>query len=276
MYDCSTILNIMHPYLDGELPTKEAILIQEHLDTCSSCRIKFQKEKELLTFYKSNLPREQAPHDLKVRLNELIKDKSPVSTVQKKWFKIFYPATIGVTVVLLGLILFNLKPSEVKLSHLVEEALEYHVSYQNKPFKLQFENSNPEKLRQLIKSRGGFDIHLSDPEVSKLNLIGANLQMIEGIPTVLIFYKDSEGKMITLMVSDYDSFVPFKGNPEEIQSLKFYNLNFQGNHITTWQNKPRSYVLISESRKDVGNGCHICHGGNKEMEPKIQSFIDRI
>ena len=276
MFDCSTILNIMHSYLDNELSVKEAVLIQAHLDTCSSCRMKIQNEKELLTFNKKNLPREVAPHDLKVHIIELIKDQNPASKVQKNWFKIYYPAMIGATALLAGFTLFNLKPSEAKLPHLVEEALEYHVSFQKKPFKLQFEDSNPEKLRQLIKSNGGFDIHLSAPELSKLNLIGANLQMIEGVSTLLIFHKDFNGKMITLMVSDYNSFVPLKGNPLQIQNNKFYNLDFQGNHITTWQNKPWSYVLISESRKDVGNGCHICHGGNKEMEPKIQSFIDRI
>lgn len=66
----------MHPYLDGELDTKEAMLIQGHLDTCPNCRIKLQNEKKLLMFYKNNLPREEVPHDLKVRLIELIKEKA--------------------------------------------------------------------------------------------------------------------------------------------------------------------------------------------------------
>jgi anti-sigma factor RsiW len=46
MYDCSTIMKLVHAYLDGQLDVKESLRVESHVQECQDCRENYLAEKE--------------------------------------------------------------------------------------------------------------------------------------------------------------------------------------------------------------------------------------
>ncbi len=68
MDECSTIMKLMHPHLDGELDPKESLRAQMHLECCTACREAFLAEKAFLDILRAQLVQQPAPPSLRQRV----------------------------------------------------------------------------------------------------------------------------------------------------------------------------------------------------------------
>jgi predicted anti-sigma-YlaC factor YlaD len=55
MDDCPSVTKLLYPYLDRELATHEGDRIERHLATCSACGERFDREREFLSFLRTNV-----------------------------------------------------------------------------------------------------------------------------------------------------------------------------------------------------------------------------
>jgi len=69
---CSTILQRLYPYLDGELGVKEALRVEAHLSRCRSCREAVALERRFLTTLRSHATPTPAPASMRQRVSEAI------------------------------------------------------------------------------------------------------------------------------------------------------------------------------------------------------------
>ncbi len=65
MDECSLIMKLMHPHLDGELDVKESLRAQAHLECCPPCRSVFMAEKEFLELFRAQLTPPPAPSSVR-------------------------------------------------------------------------------------------------------------------------------------------------------------------------------------------------------------------
>jgi len=61
MYDCSTVIKLLDPYLDLELDVKESVRIQTHLRECPYCREMFSAEQAFQDLVRQNVAPPPAP-----------------------------------------------------------------------------------------------------------------------------------------------------------------------------------------------------------------------
>jgi anti-sigma factor RsiW len=68
MDECSLIMKLMHPHLDGELDVKESLRAQAHLECCPPCCGAFVAEKEFLDLFRTQLTPPPAPSSVRQRV----------------------------------------------------------------------------------------------------------------------------------------------------------------------------------------------------------------
>ena len=68
MDECSTIMKLMHPYLDGELDVKDSLCAQAHLECCAPCREVFVTERAFLDLLRMQLAQPPAPPSVRQRV----------------------------------------------------------------------------------------------------------------------------------------------------------------------------------------------------------------
>jgi predicted anti-sigma-YlaC factor YlaD len=68
MDECSTIMKLMHPHLDGELDVKDSLRAQTHLEYCPACREAFLAEKAFLEILRAQLVPQPAPPSVHQRV----------------------------------------------------------------------------------------------------------------------------------------------------------------------------------------------------------------
>lgn len=64
MDDCSAIVKRIHPYLDGELVSRDSEDIDKHLEGCGGCREAFLAERDFLAMLRNHLARPSIPSAL--------------------------------------------------------------------------------------------------------------------------------------------------------------------------------------------------------------------
>jgi mycothiol system anti-sigma-R factor len=69
--ECQEALDTLYHFLDGELTDDRRVLIQEHLDQCSSCLEAFDFEAELKAVIARHC-RDQVPERLRQRVAEAL------------------------------------------------------------------------------------------------------------------------------------------------------------------------------------------------------------
>jgi anti-sigma factor (TIGR02949 family) len=73
-YDCNDIENLLHAYLDNQLPEEQKLLFEEHLDVCLPCDKKVEFEIKLKRFIQMRAQEHTFPAFLEKELLRVIKN----------------------------------------------------------------------------------------------------------------------------------------------------------------------------------------------------------
>ena len=71
-FDCKDIENLLHAYLDGQLPDEQRLLFEEHLDICLPCDKKVEFEIKLKHFIQTRAQESNFPASLEKELLRVI------------------------------------------------------------------------------------------------------------------------------------------------------------------------------------------------------------
>lgn len=83
--DCNVAVNVMHRYLDGDLPREDTVELRSHLAGCAACRDRFEtlsRTESLL----GGMPAAQAPADLGERIMKAM-PRAPRPAAWTKWVR---------------------------------------------------------------------------------------------------------------------------------------------------------------------------------------------
>src|SRR5579863_5987976 len=70
--DCNQSQNLLSGYIDGELAEDRVALIEQHLETCASCRALYANERRMSEFLRTQGERFRAPAHLKAAIRSEI------------------------------------------------------------------------------------------------------------------------------------------------------------------------------------------------------------
>jgi putative zinc finger protein len=74
--NCETGLELIHPYIDGELDLTQAADVQHHIDRCESCKLAFHTQLMLLPPFKDDSLYYRASQQLKMRIRSSLCNSS--------------------------------------------------------------------------------------------------------------------------------------------------------------------------------------------------------
>lgn len=66
--DCSTVLEHLFEYLDGELTPEDCAAIRQHLDECGPCLTEYEADQLMKLVLKRSCGCDSAPEDLRARI----------------------------------------------------------------------------------------------------------------------------------------------------------------------------------------------------------------
>ncbi len=71
--DCQTAINMIDPYLDGELEKEICLEFQKHVDGCPSCRTQFRSSKKSVNLMQLVFSDSAPPADMKHKLMDKLR-----------------------------------------------------------------------------------------------------------------------------------------------------------------------------------------------------------
>jgi hypothetical protein len=184
--DCNKVIKLIEEYIMGELDTNTQLVVEEHINKCSSCSMEYHEKKDLIG-------RLQAiKKSIKVKDDILyMAKKNIVANIKKRnmFKKSFSNLIAGVFFVLFlitsSLIMFptfavNYMP-EIPVVKQVKEAQE--IKKENEQLKMTIKEINGTQVKEFISSRG---IEPSDNDIiQKMAISFIKAQYKEDIKTTL-------------------------------------------------------------------------------------------
>ncbi|MBI3815472.1 MAG: zf-HC2 domain-containing protein, partial [Nitrospinae bacterium] len=164
MDKCSEIKRYLYPYIDGELGTKETLLVYGHLEGCPECKKIVEKERTFLAKIK-NLKISNPPPNLEEKIKEGI-DKRDTSIPHRRSF---IAAGFILFIFIAGGAIFYLLNNKKSLPDIASASVMEHLSYLRGSLPLDITDSNPEEISRWF--RGKIDFNLALPMIDNKEII---------------------------------------------------------------------------------------------------------
>lgn len=154
---CSVAKGLMSSYLDAAVTRSQRTQMNEHLRDCVECAVRFASVKRTQSMVGS-LGQKPAPRDLSLRLRVALSQEIANSR-RSRWERfhlrwehafnaVMVPATAGLitTLVIFGMLISILYPSQVRASNDVPTLLYTPAQLQSTPFELSMGVANADSL----------------------------------------------------------------------------------------------------------------------------------
>jgi anti-sigma factor RsiW len=258
MSKCTSIDPLVTPYVDGELPAAERMLVDEHLHRCPPCHLRVAAEsavRELMRARKGDLTAERAPANLHAHCTELahrsgdasaarLRPKVPPSSSPRgirawwgaPWHLRVVPLALTASLVLLVGGAFLYLATQYSAHVLAAELCADHLTCFAANNVLQTHDA-PAVVESSMLSSFGWHLQLPEQfDASGLKLVGARRCLY------------GEGKVAHLMYRDRGRPVSIYMLPKTVRPEEF--LEILGHVVAIWSSGDRTFVLITRGSRD--------------------------
>lgn len=277
MYDCSTIMKLLHPHLDGELDVKESIRVQTHLQECPYCRENFVAEKTFRDLVKQQVTPTPAPRFARQCVSAALSREAGRAARERRarrWssrlvgMAAIAMGTLLVLAISLGLV------DERGPAGLVKTAAAAHRAYVDDPSTLQIRSGDAKRVTAWLERRVHFDLNLPSDRVPNVELLGGRVTGSKTYPAAYLVYR--MGKETVSLVMTPPQEVRLSGRDViAFKNTLFHPSTVDGLHALQWSDSRHTYVLVSDQPDTVYRACVICHGSG-ESRDAISGFLDKI
>jgi anti-sigma factor (TIGR02949 family) len=262
MLDCQAMQRFLHPYLDGELNTRDAVEIQAHLDACPNCMAQYRNEKLFLDLLKKSLPRSHAPIGFDLKVKQAL-DAICERNVSRVWFRrVLAPAIAVAGIVVLTMTLLVGKEA---VPEFVDAAVATHESYASKNMQLTIESHEPAQVSRRLQEQAGFPVSLARSPVRNLKLVGGRLVELHGKKAVFLAY-DVGGRPLSLFMTTAQGVKLFGSQEMVDKEVRFYQSPYHGLQTLSWTLEGMAYVFVSDTQELNKQACQVCHNATRYLQ----------
>lgn len=275
MYDCSTIMKLLHPHLDGELDVKESIRVQTHLQECPFCRENFMAEKAFRDLVHQHATTKPAPQFAKHCVSAaLARETRAMARSRSRWRSPRLLAPLGIAVAALIMLVVSTGLFRDPTSGLVKAAVTTHHAYLDDPASLQIQSSDTRLVSAWLERRLRFSLDLPTQAVPNLHLVGGRIANDGDHRAAHLVYRLGESTVSLLMTPPQE--VRLSGQDViSFKNILFHPATIQGLHTLQWSDSRHTYVLVSDQPDALYEACVICHGSVKGRDV-ISGFRNRV
>ncbi|MFZ5861792.1 MAG: anti-sigma factor family protein [Nitrospirota bacterium] len=273
MYDCSTIVKLMHPFLDGALDVKESVRVDTHLKGCEDCREAFLAEKAFLSLIHEAAEVKPAPTFTAACLRVALDREVRRDRGQREPFSLPWVAAItGFAVAVLALIVFGTFRHQVP--DLVKLAVQQHQLSLREPDALDVVNADGKVVSAWLEQSLKFAVDIPHSSPTGFELVGGRVARTADTTAAYVAYRVGEDTVSLLMTPPQE--IRLAGRDViSFRNILFHPEDVDGYHTLEWSDSRHTYVLVASSPRLASQSCLICHGSDRGRE-FISGFANGI
>lgn len=237
--NCDETQTLLPAQMDGELGLAENLALEQHLQTCASCRAELLGQQALRTAIQKQMPYFNAPSSLENRIQAAL----PSTTVRHnehwlRWLKNWRWPHIGAVVtsvaaLVLSVNLYVATPSTAE--RLAQDIVASHVRSLMVDHLSDVASSDQHTVKPWFNGKLDFAPIVSDFNAQGFALVGGRLDYLDQRPVAALIYRHQQ-HLINVYVW------PVHQSP----ALAVKTLSLQGYHLAHWNKEGMTFWVISD------------------------------
>lgn len=218
--ECRAATDLVHRYVDGEVGAEMAAEIDNHVDSCPSCRPVYERHRSLQRLIRRNATRHAAPPELAERITAAL-DRTPAaaSPQPSRWRAMAMAASIVLAMGLSSSVTW-FAATGGRGPELRDELVASHIRSLMADHLTDVASSDQHTVKPWFNGRIDLSPPVADLAAQGFPLIGGRLDYLDHRPVAALVYKRRQ-HVINLFVMPVDGgVVPSKADA----SLNGYNL----------------------------------------------------
>jgi len=197
--NCSTAIERLSPYVDGELHALPRILLARHLRGCASCAARVEELRRLRSRLRSELPHLRVSPQLQARVQTLLATlpmagapKGPASRRPEpapRWRWLAGSALAGSAATLAALLAVNLVVNRIAAQDIVAEAVANHVQATLGQHLIEIASSDQHTVKPWLSARLDYSPPVQDLAAEGFALLGGRLSTLHAQRAATLVYR---------------------------------------------------------------------------------------
>lgn len=267
MYDCSTIIKLLHPYLDRELDVKESVRIQTHLRECPYCREMFSAEQAFQDLVRQHVAPPPAPEFARRRVTAALSRESRRPWRQRlRWRSARIAAGAGAVAAAAALVVVLVGVFTPAVPGLVTLAVAQHRAYLDHPDSLEVTGADVAVVAARLEDRLHYKLRLPTEPVANLRLIGGRVVEDGDRRGGYLVYRLGDRQTVSLLMTPPQEVRISGRNAIAFKNMLFHPADVAGYQTLQWSDRHHTYVLVSSEPGAVYQACVICHGSGPSRD----------
>ncbi len=264
MYDCSTVIRLLQPYLDGELDVKESLRTQTHLRECPSCREMFSAEQAFQDLVRHNVAPSPAPEFTRRCVTAALSRESQRPRLQRlRWRPARIAAGAGAVAAAAALVIVLVGVFTPAVPGLVTLAVAQHRAYLDHPDSLEVTGGD---VAVQLEKRLPFKLRLPTEPVADLRLIGGRVVEDGDRRAAHLVYRLGDRQTVSLLMTPPQEVRVSGRNAIAFKNILFHPADVAGYQTLQWSDRGHTYVLVSSEPDAIYQACVICHGSGRSRD----------
>jgi anti-sigma factor RsiW len=270
---CEEIRNLLHSYVDGELPAEAAIAVEAHLLDCRPCAGEYQALRTVVDTVRGAKPIYQPPAGGRRELAGMLAEhERHLRILRLVW------AGVGCLLIAVAALSVYIMRQAAPYEHFVDLAADTHRRYARNALSLDYRSDDGPAVSAWLAERLPFRTSLpkypTQPGTAKrYKLVGTRVVPFEDRSLGYVAY-EMDGQPISLLIASASAVRPTGGRVYQSGALHFHFQTRQGLQLITWSDRGLSYALVSHVPALGAESCVVCHGTAAER-PKFEGLVPR-
>lgn len=238
--DCQKIKEYLFPFIDGELDKHANLLVKGHISACPLCNLELEEERKINSSLRTNLPKENAPYELKEKILNSIEglDEKETSRIVPYILK---PALVGVTLSLLFIILLS---SLNKPFPVFSATIKEHILFLQRKLSIDIASDKPNEVSGWLQAKLDFKVMAPDLSSRGAKLVGARVCSFKDRKVAYIMYEKDKHNLSVFMFEAKRMRFP-KAKKVGLNNKIFYLAKEKGYNSALWINEGIACVFVS-------------------------------
>lgn len=267
MYICSTVIKLLHPYLDRELDVKEAVRVQTHLQECPYCYELFSAEQAFQNLVRQDAEPPPAPEFARQCVTAALSRESRRPRLQRlHWRPARIAAGAGAVAAAAALVMLLVGGFTTPVPGLVTHAVAQHRAYLDHPDSLDVTGGDIAVVAARLEERLHFNLRLPTEPVADLRLIGGRVVEDGDRLAAHLVYRLGDRQTVSLLMTTPQEVRMSGRNVIAFKNILFHPADVAGYQTLQWSDRLHTYVLVSSEPGAVYQACVICHGSGRSRD----------
>jgi anti-sigma factor RsiW len=230
------LIELIHPYVDGELDVSNNRVVEEHLQSCEACRSAEIRLRAFRDVVRNGAPAYRAPARLRNNIRAAIRREERAARQGFSWFG---PWVAGAACTLLLVSLVLLQLNRAARNSVADEVIANHVRSLLATHLVDVASSDQHTVKPWFNGKVDFAPEVRDFANEGFPLVGGRLDYFDGKSAVALVYRRNQHP-INVFVT------PANSETEATPSA----VTRRGYHLFKWTRGGLNYWAVSDLNSD--------------------------